>query len=248
MSWRAFRRRQADADPERPHRYVTPGDEQRWTHAPFGADVVGSACTAVRGGYEGWSDGILGAVRAVRAAGIRLNGSVQVQSVIARRMAASAPLPPSAGHTGDAVIICERRGAVIPAHAGVTIFGSWCRAGGPRCVRRKGSARSSGSCRSTAPSRRSRGAKRTVRHPLYEGMALPGRSVSASCSRDLACDRPEQLIARSHRRGNRETIEKVRRQLEATVEQAAQADPFLRDHPPTVEWIGGVWEPSDLRR
>lgn len=41
-----------------------------------------------------------------------------------------------------------------------------------------------------------------------------------------------------------ETIGDVRRLLEDAVARAAQDDPFLREHRPTVEWVGGVWEPS----
>jgi len=48
---------------------VTPGDEQSWTHAPFGADVVGERLYG-RGAADmkGGLTAILGAMHAVRAA------------------------------------------------------------------------------------------------------------------------------------------------------------------------------------
>jgi acetylornithine deacetylase len=230
---------------------VTPGDEQRWTHAPFGADVVGERLYG-RGAADmkGGLTAILGAVRAVRAAGIRLNGSVQVQSVIGEEdggVGAFAAL--ARGHTGDAVIICEpTRLAVIPAHAGVTIFRIVVPGRAAHgCVREEGVSAFErflpihGALKALEGER-----NRTVRHPLYEGMALPWPlSIGIVQAGTWPAIVPEQLIAEGRIGvGIGETIEKVRRQLEATVEQAAQADPFLRDHPPTVEWIGGVWEPS----
>jgi acetylornithine deacetylase len=71
---------------------VTAGDEQRWMHAPFGAEVVedrlyGRGATDMKGGLTA----ILGAVRAIRQAGIRLKGSVQVQSVIGEEDGGLAP-------------------------------------------------------------------------------------------------------------------------------------------------------------
>jgi acetylornithine deacetylase len=230
---------------------VTPGDEQRWTHAPFGADVVGERLYG-RGAADmkGGLTAILGAVHAVRAAGIRLKGSVQVQSVIGEEdggVGAFAAL--ARGHTGDAVIICEpTRLAVIPAHAGVTIFRIVVPGQAAHgCVREEGVSAFErflpihGALKALEEER-----NRTVRHPLYEGMALPWPlSIGIVQAGTWPAIVPEQLIAEGRIGvGIGETIEEVRRQLEATVEQAAQADPFLRDHPPTVEWIGGVWEPS----
>ncbi len=43
-----------------------------------------------------------------------------------------------------------------------------------------------------------------------------------------------------------EDIESARRMLEQTVARAADADPWLREHPPTVEWWGGQFEPASI--
>ncbi len=42
-----------------------------------------------------------------------------------------------------------------------------------------------------------------------------------------------------------ESIADARRELEEQVRIAAGADPWLIDHPPTVEWIGGVWQGTE---
>ena len=41
-----------------------------------------------------------------------------------------------------------------------------------------------------------------------------------------------------------EEQEAARRAFEAAVAEAAQADPWLRDHPPVVEWWGGQFYPA----
>src|SRR5512136_2361988 len=230
---------------------VTPGEEQSWTHAPFGADVVGERLYG-RGAAEkkGGLTAILGAVQAVRAAGIRLKGSVQVQSVIGEEdggVGAFAAL--ARGHTGDAVIICEpTQLAVIPAHAGVTIFRITVPGRAAHgCVRAEGvSAFERFLPIHAALKTLEEERNRTVRHPLYDGMALPWPlSIGIVQAGTWPAIVPERLVAEGRIGvGLGEAIQDVRRELEATVERAAQVDPFLRDHPPTVEWVGGAWEPS----
>ena len=230
---------------------VTAGDDSRWAHPPFGGAIVGDrlygrGATDMKGGLAA----ILGAVRAIRLAGIRLKGSVQVQSVIGEEdggIGAFAAL--ARGHTGDAVIICEpTQLAVIPAHAGVTIFRITVPGRAAHgCVRAEGVSAFErflpvhASLKALEEER-----NRTVRHPLYEGVALPWPlNVGIVQAGTWPAIVPECLIAEG-RIGVAigERIEEVRRQVERAVERAARADPWLAEHSPTVEWIGGVWEPS----
>jgi acetylornithine deacetylase len=41
-----------------------------------------------------------------------------------------------------------------------------------------------------------------------------------------------------------ENLAEARRMLEETVAHAAQADPWLREHPPRLEWWGGQFAPA----
>jgi acetylornithine deacetylase len=230
---------------------VTAGDEGRWAHPPFGADVVGDrlygrGSTDMKGGLIA----ILGAVRAIRQAGIRLRGCVQVQSVIGEEdggIGAFAAL--RRGYTGDAVIICEPTElAVIPVHAGVTIFRitvSGRAAHG--CVRAEGVSAFERFLPVHAALKALEDERnRTVRHPLYDGMALPWPlSIGIVQAGNWPAIVPERLTAEGRIGvGIGERIEDVRRQVEGAVAQAAKTDPWLAEHPPTVEWVGGVWEPS----
>jgi acetylornithine deacetylase len=230
---------------------VTPGDESRWTHAPFGAEVVGDRLYG-RGAADmkGGLTAILGAVRAVRAAGIRLRGTLQVQSVIGEEdggVGAFAAL--QRGHTGDAVIICEPTElAVIPVHAGVTIFRITVPGRAAHgCVRAEGvSAFERFLPIHAALKALEEERNRTVRHPLYDGMALPWPlSIGLVQAGTWPAIVPERLTAEGRIGvGIGERIADVRGQLERAVAAAAQADPYLAEHPPTVEWVGGIWEPS----
>jgi acetylornithine deacetylase len=42
-----------------------------------------------------------------------------------------------------------------------------------------------------------------------------------------------------------ETVEEMHREFEETVQKAAAGDPWLKDHPPLVEWYEGLFEPAD---
>ena len=230
---------------------VTPGDEGRWAHPPFGAEVVGDflygrGAADMKGGLAA----ILAAVRAVRMAGVRLKGTFQVQSVIGEEdggVGAFAAL--RRGHTGDAVVICEpTQLAVIPVHAGVTIFRITVPGRAAHgCVRAEGvSAFERFLPIHTALKALEEDRNRTVRHPLYEGTALPWPlSIGIVQAGIWPAIVPERLVAEGRIGvGIGERVVDVRRQLEAAVARAATTDPWLREHPPTVEWIGGVWEPS----
>ena len=230
---------------------VTAGDERRWSHPPFGGDIAdgklfGRGACDMKGGLAA----ILGALDAIRRAGVRLRGSIAVQSVIGEEdggLGTFAAL--HRGHRGDGVIVCEPTGLeVVPAHAGVTVF------------------------RITVTGRAAHGAVRqegvsafhkflpvhqallaleqrrnqALRHPLYEGNPLPWPlSIGMLAAGTWPAIVPETLTAEG-RIGVAigESVLNVRAQMEDAVRHAAAQDPWLSEHPPRVEWTGGTWEPS----
>jgi len=234
---------------------VTSGHADRWTYPPFSGEVAdgkvyGRGACDMKGGLVA----ILAALRAIREAGLRFRGSVSVQSVIGEEDGGFGTFAALArGHRGDAVIVCEpTQLAVVPAHAGVTLF------------------------RITVPGRAAHGAVRlegvsafhsflpihdalmrlekrrneTLRHELYEGIGLPWPiSIGIVQAGNWPAIVPEFLTAEG-RIGVAvgERISDVRHQFEQAVDEAAAADPWLLTHPPSVEWIGGVWEPAVTSR
>lgn len=77
-----------------------------------------------------------------------------------------------------------------------------------------------------------------IAYPLSIGMVRSG---------DWASTVPDRLVA-DGRLGVAldEPVAPARRELEAAVADACAADPWLRDHPATVEWWGGTFEPARL--
>ncbi len=230
---------------------VTAGEEGRWRHPPFGGEVAdgklyGRGAADMKGGLAA----ILGALGAIRKAGLRLRGSVCVQSVIGEEDGGLGTFAALVrGHRGDGVIVCEpTRLEVAPAHAGVTLF------------------------RITVAGRAAHGAVRdegvsafhkfvpihqalasleqrrneALRHPLYEGISLPWPlSIGLVTAGTWPSIVPETLIAEG-RIGVAigERIADVRRQVEQVVAEAASQDSWLSRNAPKVEWIGGTWEPT----
>jgi len=136
------------------------------------------------------------------------------------------------------------RDAVVPAHAGVTLFRITVsgRAAHGAFVRRSERFEKF----LPRPRPRSRGAgtdrNRRLRHPLYERGGAPlALSIGIVQAGIWPAIVPERLVAEG-RIGVAlgERIEDVRRQVEEAVRRAASADPWLTQHPPTVEWVGGV--------
>lgn len=234
---------------------VAPGDEARWTHPPFAAEVVEGRLYG-RGACDmkGPLVSILGALRAIRDAGLRLRGSVCVQSVIGEEdggLGTFAAL--ERGHRGEAVIVCEpTRLEVAPAQAGVTLFRVTVRGRSAHAaVREEGVsafARFLPISESLLALEEKR--NRTLRHPLYEGFALPWPlNIGILRAGDWPSVVPESLTAEG-RIGVAigERIADARRQFEEAVGEAAARDPWLSQHRPTVEWIGGTWEGVETPR
>lgn len=228
---------------------VPAGDEHRWTHAPFGAEVsegrlYGRGACDMKGALAA----ILTALRAIRNAGIRLQGSVCVQSVIGEEdggLGTFAALVK--GYRGDAAVVCEpTRLAVAPAQPGFAIFRLTI-PGLPAhaSVRHEGIS----AFERFLPIHRAvraleRRRNHNLRHPLYEELALPW-AINFGVVRSGSWPGmvPESLSTEGRVAGAiGEPMTDVRRQFEEVVRHTAARDPWLSRHPPTVEWIGGAGE------
>ncbi|HEV2066063.1 MAG TPA: ArgE/DapE family deacylase [Thermomicrobiales bacterium] len=90
----------------------------------------------------------------------------------------------------------------------------------------------------------------TLSHPLldYLDNKFP-ISVGLVQAGTWASTVPETLIAEG-RLGflPGETIEEMMVQTEARVQKIAEADPWMREHPPVVEWIGGQFASAEVPR
>jgi acetylornithine deacetylase len=83
-------------------------------------------------------------------------------------------------------------------------------------------------------------------HPLFKGTLAAPISVGTIKAGDWPSSVPDSLVAEG-RYGvlPGEEIRAARRKLETTVREIAAEDPWMRDHPPLVEWFEGQFEPAE---
>lgn len=232
---------------------VGAGDETRWSYPPWRATVAGGRVYG-RGvlDMKGPLCCALAAARAIRQAGVSLKGRLVIQSVMAEEDGGAGTLAALLrGPLADAAIVLEPTGLqVAPAQAGALNF------------------------RITVPGRTAHGAvrlegvsaiekfvpileallaletarNRTVTDPLFADSPLP-IPICPGIVRagDWASNVAERLVCEG-RYGVAvgEDLAAARHQLETAVAAAAATDPWLRAHPPVVEWWGAQFAPAAI--
>ncbi|MDE2877645.1 ArgE/DapE family deacylase [Candidatus Palauibacter soopunensis] len=230
---------------------VPAGEVERWTHPPF--ELTRRAGRLFGRGVvdmKGQVCGALAAAWALRDAGIELDGALQIQSVIGEEDGGAGTLATiERGHTGDGAIVVEPTEFVIaPAQAGALSF----RLTVPGLAAH-GAMREEGvdPVEKFIPIFRRLRALEAVRNrdvadPLFRGEALPyaltmGRLRAGIWPSTVA----ESLIVEGrYGVAPGEDLAGAQRALEDAVTEAASGDAWLRDHPPTVEWIGAQFAPA----
>jgi acetylornithine deacetylase len=231
---------------------VPPGDVSAWTASPWSGEVrdgqvYGRGACDMKGGLACQ----LLAVEVLRAAGVRLRGSVLVQSVAGEEdggLGTFATL--RRGYRGDLAIVSEPTSTnILTANAGALTF----RLTVPgRAVH--ASMRTEGvdaidkyllvhTALRDLESRRNRDA-----HPLMQHLTLPyPLSVGMLRAGDWASSVPDLLVAEG-RLGVAlgEPVEAARAELEQVVAEVCAADPWLSENPVKVEWYGGQFASSVL--
>jgi acetylornithine deacetylase len=232
---------------------VPAGDLDRWSAPPWqgtvrdgrvygrgAADMKGGLCCA------------LFAVRALRGAGVRPLGSLLVQSVVGEEDGGLGTLAAvRRGHTGDAAIVLEpTRLAVAPAQAGafnfrVTVPG----------LSAHGALRGEGVCPiekfiplygALRELERRRNAR--PRHPLFADQELPYALCVGTVRAGIWASTVAETLVFEGRLGIAvdEDPDAARQELADALAEVARADPWLRDHPPALEWWGGQFAPAAI--
>lgn len=232
---------------------VPAGETSRWTVPPFtgtvrenrvygrgSADMKGGLCCA------------LYAVKALRDAGVTLDGTVIIQSVVGEEDGGMGTLAATLrGHTADAAIVLEPTELIVaPAQAGALSF------------------------RITIPGRAAHGALRTegvnplekfeqiykalqsleqdrnrrLMHPLFANYDIPFAICVGRLHTGIwASTVPETLVLEGrYGIGIDENSAQARMELESAIAEATLQDPWLREHPPLVEWWGARYEPAAI--
>ena len=232
---------------------VDPGDPAAWTHDPLSGEVVGDLLYG-RGSCD-MKGGLvthLLALDALSDLGVSLRGDVTVTATVGEENGGLGALSAALrGYRADAALITEpTRLALVPAQGGSLVF------------------------RLTVPGRSAHAAVRdegvsalekflpifedlrelekernaTLSHPLYENLTnkVP-INVGVVRAGVWASTVPESLIAEG-RVGliPGEEVAGFREEVAGRIKRVADRDPWLREHPPKLEWFGGQFAPAEV--
>jgi acetylornithine deacetylase len=231
------------------------GDPAAWTRDPWAAErdgdrIYGRGAVDMKGGVAA----ILAAVRAIVAAGFeaRLGGEILVASVPSEEDGGQGMLAAiRAGVTGNAGLITEPTGLdIVIAHAGaitfrLTVPGRAAHAS----VRREGVSALDNLqtlVRALADDETARNGAET--DPLMTVHGLPYATIIGKVSGgDWASTVMDRVVAEG-RYGVKlgQTWQDAEADLRRCIESACAADPFLREHPATVELVGGRFSSSRI--
>jgi acetylornithine deacetylase len=232
---------------------VDAGDPARWSHPPYAAEihdgrVYGRGACDMKAGLAA----NLFALAAVQDAGVRLRGDVHVESVISEEDGGAGTLATILrGYRADAAVITEpTRLAVVPAQGGSLVFRLHVPGKSAHgCVRDEGvSAIEKFAYLHRALLEFEERRNSTIDHPLYAGIAnkIP-ISIGVVKAGSWPSSVPESLIAEG-RAGlvPGEMLDEFCAAFINVIDEAADADPWLRDHRPTVEWFSGQFAPAEV--
>jgi len=231
---------------------VENGDPATWTHDPLGAEIVGDLLYG-RGSCDmkGGLTSYLAAFDALDALGIRLAGDATVLATVGEEDGGVGALSTILrGYKADAVLITEpTRLALVTAQGGslvfrMTIVGKSAHA----AVRDEGVS----AFEKFVPIFQDLLAFEAERnaaidHPLYAPIAnkIP-INIGIVRTGVWASTVPESLVAEG-RVGlvAGEDVDEFKAQVVDRIMNVANADPWLREHPPMIEWFGGQFAPAE---
>lgn len=231
---------------------VENGDPATWTQDPLGAEIVGDLLYG-RGSCDmkGGLTSYLAAFDALDALGIRLAGDATVLATVGEEDGGVGALSTILrGYKADAVLITEpTRLALVTAQGGslvfrMTIVGKSAHA----AVRDEGVS----AFEKFVPIFQDLLAFEAERnaaidHPLYAPIAnkIP-INIGIVRTGVWASTVPESLVAEG-RVGlvAGEDVDEFKAQVVDRIMKVANADPWLREHPPMIEWFGGQFAPAE---
>jgi acetylornithine deacetylase len=232
---------------------VEVGDPEAWSHAPLGGEVshgrlYGRGACDMKGGVIA----NLFAVRALRLAGFRPAGDVFVQSTISEEDGGAGALSAVLrGYVADGALISEPTNlAMVIAQGGALMFRLAVHGlSAHACVRDEGvSAVEKFAFLHHGLLEFETRRNAEITHPLYAGMRIKAPiNVGVVRGGSWPSSVPELLVAEG-RAGlvPGEDLATFKTELAAEIASLADADPWLREHPPEVTWLNGQFAPAGI--
>jgi acetylornithine deacetylase len=232
---------------------VAGGDASAWARDPFSGDVAGDLLYG-RGSCD-MKGGLvthLTALDALNRLGVELRGDVSVAATVGEENGGLGALSSVLrGYRADAALITEpTRLALVPAQGGSLVFrlevpGRSAHA----AVRDEGVSALERFLPLFEELRRlEEGRNATLSHPLYQRLRnkVP-INVGLVRAGNWASTVPESLVAEG-RVGliPGEEVEPFKELVAERITTVAQRDPWLREHPPRLEWFGGQFAPAEV--
>lgn len=230
---------------------VSPGDEDLWSESPWSGKVMDGRIFG-RGAADmksGLAAGIF-ALEALTQSGVVLDGDLMIQCVAGEETGGCGTLAAiAAGYRADAAIIIEPTCLTIcPLQSGalsfrLTVKGKSVHA----CMRNKGVS----AIEKFVPLFQAVETFNTERHRQFHNSLYPDplniapTGINVVNSGDWPSTVPGKLVA-DGRFGvfPAESVSKAKACFETMIQKTAEKDPWLKQHPPEIEWREGQFEPG----
>jgi len=230
---------------------VPPGDEGSWSFSPWAGKVEGGRLLG-RGSLDMKGGLVAGlfAAKAIREAGVRLKGRLMIQSVIGEEDGGIGTLAAiERGYRAHGAILMEPTDlAVCPAQAGALGFRITVRGRSAHgCVRDEGVSALEKFLPVFLELLALEGRRNHLSaDPLFRDYKIPyPLSVGRIEGGDWASSVPDWVRAEGRfGLAPDEDPHAAREMFASALEEAAATDPWLRDHPPELEWWGGRFLPA----
>ena len=235
---------------------VSPEPVEAWSHDPWGGEIVGVGHEQRlygRGALDMKSGTIanLHALKAVLDAGLQPRGTVVLQSVVEEEAGGGAGTLATLlrGHTTAALLTPEPfYHAIVLGQPGVMLFRVSVLGKTAHAAYSQTGVNAIGKILPLYEAMVELDRERAARWPDPFFGGLSDRAVNLNVGVLRAGDWPSTVAGRAEMECRvafipPQTMEEVRREVEDRIAIAAQADPWLREHPPTVEWFGWQAEP-----
>ena len=232
---------------------VDPGDPAAWTHDPLSGEVVGDLLYG-RGSCD-MKGGLvthLLALDALSDLGLSLAGDVTVTATVGEENGGLGALSAALrGYKADAALITEpTRLALVPAQGGSLVFRLTVTGRSAHAAVRDEGVSALEKFLLIFEDLRALERERNavLQHPLYDGMTnkVP-INVGVVRTGVWASTVPESLVAEG-RVGliPGEEVAGFREEVAGRIKRVAEQDPWLREHPPKLEWFGGQFAPAEV--